>query len=243
MAPDASLLLLLGGTLLGAFASGLAGFAYALLASAVFLHAMAPVEATALILLGSALAQCFTIWRFRAAIDRRRLGPFLVAGLLGVPLGTVLLGSVDARILRDVVGAFLVFYATYALAAPGLRAPLWGGRGADAAIGFAGGVLGGLAGLSGALPTIWCGIRGWSRDVQRAVFQPYILVLQIWALIALAWNGGLDTALLGRFALSLPALVLGVWLGMRLYARIDERRFRQVILVLLLVSGIGLVLR
>ena len=38
------------------------------------------------------------------------------------------------------------------------------------------------------------------------------------------------------------AIVAGVLLGMRLYARIDERRFRQVILVLLLASGAALVL-
>ena len=236
------LLVVLGGTLLGAFASGLAGFAYALIASAVFLHVLPPREAAVLILLGSSLAQCFTIWRFRAAMDRRRLLPFLLAGIAGVPLGTLALGVVPKELVRDAVGGFLVAYASWALAAPGFRIREAGGRGADAAVGFAGGVLGGVAGLSGALPTVWCGLRGWSRDVQRAVFQPYILAMQLLSFASLAMAGGVGTGDLRRFALTVPAIVLGVLLGMRLYARIDERRFRQVILVLLLASGAALVL-
>src|SRR4029079_10965426 len=47
----------------------------------------------------------------------------------------------------------------------------FGGRAADAAIGFAGGILGGLAGLSGPLPTLWASIRGWTKDQRRGVFQ------------------------------------------------------------------------
>ena len=47
----------------------------------------------------------------------------------------------------------------------------FGGRPADAAVGFAGGILGGLAGLSGPLPTLWASVRGWTKDQRRGVFQ------------------------------------------------------------------------
>ena len=43
--------------------------------------------------------------------------------------------------------------------------------------GFGGGALGGVAGLSGPLPTIWCGLRGWSADTQRGVYQPFNLAI------------------------------------------------------------------
>ena len=55
-----------------------------------------------------------------------------------------------------------------------IRKPMafqFGGRLADAAVGFAGGILGGLAGLSGPLPTLWASMRGWSKDQRRGVFQ------------------------------------------------------------------------
>ena len=54
------------------------------------------------------------------------------------------------------------------------RAPMtfrFGGRAADAIVGFAGGILGGLAGLSGPLPTLWASVRGWTKDQRRGVFQ------------------------------------------------------------------------
>ena len=52
-----------------------------------------------------------------------------------------------------------------------------GGAAADAGIGFLNGVLGGITGLAGILVTIWCGLRGWPKDVQRTVFQPVAVAI------------------------------------------------------------------
>src|SRR5258708_32693187 len=62
-----------------------------------------------------------------------------------------------------------------------------GGRAADGAIGVLSGMLGSATGLGGILPTVWCGLRGWSKDEQRAVFQP--VAVAIFAMTAL-WLGG-----------------------------------------------------
>jgi uncharacterized membrane protein YfcA len=230
LGPELQWAVLLAGTFAGGFATGLAGFAYALVTAAFFLHVLDPVDAVAVTMIGTLLGQATTIWRFRAAMDPRRLLPFLVPGLAGVPVGTWLLASADAGTVRDAIGAFLVAYALYAIATPRLVIGRRGGRVADGAVGFAGGILGGLAGLSGALPTIWAGMRGWSRDEQRAVYQPFIVVVQV-GRDALEW-----------VAKCLPAFALGLFLGMRAYARIDEHVFRRVVLGMLLASGSALVL-
>jgi uncharacterized membrane protein YfcA len=39
-----------------------------------------------------------------------------------------------------------------------------------------------------------------------------------------------------------PAVVLGTWLGLQLFNRIDDKRFRQVVLLFLLVSGATLLI-
>jgi len=52
---------------------------------------------------------------------------------------------------------------------------------------------------------------------------------------------GADT--LRLFVIGLPVLLLGTWSGLRLYARLDEGGFRKVVLILLLISGLGLVVR
>jgi uncharacterized membrane protein YfcA len=116
-----------------------------------------------------------------------------------------------------------------------------GGRTADGGVGFIGGVMGGLAGLSGAVPTAWCMLRGWSKDVSRAVYQPFNVAIQAMALTVLL-GGGVLTAEFGYYILfSLPAMALGVWLGLKLYNRISEAQFRRLVLWLLLASGVSLV--
>ena len=56
------------------------------------------------------------------------------------------------------------------------RSPMafsFGGRVADTGIGFAGGILGGLAGLSGPIPILWASVRGWGKHERRGVFQTF----------------------------------------------------------------------
>ena len=108
-------------------------------------------------------------------------------------------------------------------------------------MGFAGGVLGGLAGLSGALPTLWAGLRGWGKDERRGVFQAFNGSVLLAALAAHAASG-LITAEVGRLVLlALPGTAAGAWLGARAYRKLSDRRFNDAVLGLLLASGLFLV--
>ena len=103
-------------------------------------------------------------------------------------------------------------------------------------------MLGGFAGLSGVLPTLWTGLRGWPKDRQRGVYQPFIWLMHALTLANLALAGLLTTATGWRLLWCLPAIAAGSWLGLKLYHRLDERRFRRAVLALLLASGVTLVL-
>jgi uncharacterized protein len=242
---SSDLLWLLAGGFFAAFAAGLAGFAFALIASGVWYHLLPPTEAAPLVIAASTLMQVGTLLSLRRVVQWRAAAPFLVGGVFGVPLGTLALAHIDARTLGFAVGVLLILYAAWMLARLALRqapAPMMaGGRGADAAVGFAGGVLGGVGGFSGALPTIWCDLRGWRKDTARGVYQPFILVMQ---LLALAWAFG--AGLFGggtgeRLLLLLPVLALGGWLGVRAFHAATAERYRLVLLALLLASGLSLV--
>jgi len=193
-----------------------------------------------LVLACSALLQLAFIWKVRQHIQMSRLWPFLVGGALGIPLGFRLLAETDTNVLKLALGAFLLIYGLYALAAPRLPYISGGGRLADAAIGFGAGILGGLGGYSGVLPTIWTQLRGWPKDMARGVFQPFILAAQI-VTLALVGFVAVDRQSLILFAITLPALVLGGWIGWLIYGKLDDRRFRQAIGALLVLSGAALV--
>lgn len=237
----ATIIVVAAGALVGGFVNGLAGFGTGLVALGVWLHAVPPAVAASLVIVCSVVAQCQTIPSIWHAIDLRRIWPMLVAGVLGVPIGTKLLGHVDAHAFRLGVGILLVVFASTMLIARATIAIKWGGRKADAAIGFGGGILGGLAGLSGPLPTMWATLRGWGKDQRRGVFQAYNLTVLGVALVAHLADG-LVTAEVGWLLLwALPGTLCGAWIGNLAYRRLSDHHFHQLVLGLLGASGVSLI--
>lgn len=237
---DASAIVVAAGALVGGFVSGLAGFGTGLTALGLWLHVIAPAQAATLVIVCSVVSQAQTLPAVWHAVEGRRVWPLILPGLVGIPLGIWLLDRVDPEIFRATVGVLLLVFSI-GLLCGGPRRPLrWGGRGADGAVGFAGGVLGGLAGLSGPLPILWATLRAWPKDERRAVFQAFNLAVLTAALL---WHAaaGLVTASVGLLVLyALPGTVVGSWLGARAYRRLSARRFDALVLYLLGLSGLVL---
>jgi uncharacterized membrane protein YfcA len=226
---------------IGGFASGLAGFAMGFVVSGIWLHILTPIQTTTLIVGYGLLTQGYGVWKLRRALSWRNIAPFIIGGAIGVPIGTMLLTYIDPAYLRSGVGVLLVIYGAYGLAQPKLR-PVSVGVSADAGIGFANGMLAGLTGLPGFIITIWCQLRGWTKDVQRAVFQPVMLAAIVMNVISLGLVGAITADTMQLYLLGLPAMIAGLWFGFKLYGRLDDVAFRKVLLVLLLIAGLGLIL-
>lgn len=236
-------LVILTGALLAGFVSGLAGFGTALVSLGLWLHVIDPFLAAPLAIACSVISHLLSFPSIRFGFRASRLWPFLVGGILGVPVGVVSLNYVAADSFRLVLGMFLTLYAAAMLLARGIPVFDRGGAPANGVVGLAGGVLGGAAGLSGALPMIWCSLKGWDKAEQRAVYQPFNFTVLAWALAVQAQQGFV-TAEVGKLVLvCLPATMIGVWLGVRAFGRVDNRQFRQIILWLLLASGLVLTAR
>src|SRR5436190_5321734 len=225
---------------LGAVTTGVAGFAMGLVVSGIWLHILTPVQTVTLMVSYSVLLQGYGVWKLRRALAWRRVAPFIMGGVIGVPIGAVLLGHINAAHLRTAVGVVLLLYSIYYLARPALE-PVQGGVPADLVIGFLNGLLGGLTGLVGIVVVIWCQLRGWPKDVQRAVFQPVIITTSAMTALWLGASRAFTADTVKLFLLGLPMLLAGTWVGMRLYGRLDEAGFRRVVLILLLLSGIFLI--
>lgn len=224
----------------GGFASGLAGFAMGFVVSGIWLHILTPIQTTTLIVGYGLLTQGYGVWKLRHALTWQKVAPFIIGGMIGVPTGTVLLTYINPAYLRSGVGLLLVIYGTYGLAQPALR-PVPNKVSADAGIGFVNGMLAGLTGMPGFIITIWCQMRGWTKDPQRAVFQPVMLAAIVVNVISLGIVGAITAEILKLYLLGLPAMAAGLWVGFKLYGKLDDAAFRRVILVLLLISGLGLI--
>ncbi len=229
--------LFLFATFAGAFIAGLSGFAFGLVAASLWLYILNPSQSAALIIGFGLLVQGYSVWKLRRALDWHRLWPFVAGAALGVPAGVTLLTRSDPRNVRIAVGVLLVAYSLHAWFRRQLKLAATGGRVSDATVGFFNGVLGGLTGLAGILVTIWCGLRGWPKEAQRAIFQPVAVAIFLMSALWLGAKGTVTAETIKFFVIGLPFLFLGTWLGLRLFGRIDEAMFRKIVLTLLFISG------
>jgi uncharacterized membrane protein YfcA len=240
-------LVMLLGALAGGFVNGLTGFGTALAAIPIWLHVMPPALAGQLAAAAAVVSQAQTLPAIWHAIDWRRVAPFIVAGLLGVPIGVWLLPHVGIRSFKLGIGTLLVGYCLFFLLVtsrgaivPRASVPEDASV-ADAAVGFCSGVLGGLAGLSGVLPTVWATFKPWSKDHRRALFQSFNVTILAAMLIFNALAGQMASGLWLSLLLVLPGTLVGVRLGLMMYRRLDDRRFDRLVLAVLLVSGLSLI--
>ena len=236
-----TLALILAGALAGGFVNGLTGFGTALTGLPIWLQAVEPAIAAQLASACSVLGHVTTfpaIWR---TIQWRRVAPLIAAGLLGVPIGTLLLPYIALGLFKLGVGLVLVGYCTFMLGAAGRVRLAAGGRGAEAMVGFAAGVLGGLAALSGVLVTVWATLKAWPKDQRRVFFQSFNFTVLSGMLATSVASGQVGLRSLLALGVAAPGTLIGAALGLRIYRRLDDVSFDRLVLSVLLLSGAALI--
>jgi len=186
------------------------------------------------------LTQGYGILKLRQALDWQKIWPLSLGTTIGIPIGVVLLGHLNPAYLRVGVGVLLVLYTVYGLARPAIK-PMKIGVGADIGIGIVNGLVGGLTGLGGIVSTISCQWRGWTKDLQRAVFQPVLFAAFVVISISMVITGAVTSETLKLYALGFPLMLAGLWSGFKLYGTINDETFRKAVLVLLLFAGLSLI--
>ena len=238
----ASFILVNIGIFLGALVSGMVGFAFSAVAGAVLLHVLPPTDAVPLMMACSIVTQGVSLVALRGTVQWHGNPMLILSGAIGIVPALYLLNRIDTQLFRTGFGAFLVLFAAYMLFRPSVtRGRFVPGRARDAIIGFGGGLIGGLTAMPGALPTMWCELRGLPKEEQRGLLQPYITAMQLIALALMLSGRSLPPHALASLLLSLPALVGGAALGVIMFRRVDGASFRRVVLSVLLVAGSALV--
>jgi len=235
-------ILILAGAILGGYVSGLTGFGTGLTALPIWLLAVQPTIAGPIVVICSLTAQLLTLPAIWNSIEWKRITPFLFSAIIGVPIGTLLLGYIDSEASRLAIGILLVLYSSAMLLKKTKTLDMEGNRFTDAAVGFGGGIMGGVAGLCGVLPTIWIGLRKWGKDTKRGFFQGFNFIILCLSVISMLIAGYL-TVEVGRLALiALPGTILGALLGQVTYNKMDDKNFNTAVLAVLLFSGFGIII-
>ncbi len=238
MTPE--ILLILAGALLGGFVNGLSGFGTTLVALPFWVHAVPPVIAAQLGVVGGIVGNMLTLPAIWPQVRWRAVWQYILPGLVGVPIGTTLLPMLEPRVFKLGVGSILVIFCLFQLIGRNRLRYHGGGKFADGVVGFFGGFLGGLAGMSGPLPTMWASLRGLSKDDKRILFQSFNTTMLTATLCVSAVQGLLSWQLARAVLIALPASLIGARLGHWAYLHLSAHHYDRIVLVLLLVSGIAL---
>lgn len=236
---DAIYIITLGAVVAG-FVQGLSGFAFSMVAMSFWAWAVDPRLAAALAVFGALTGQIIAAFSVRRGFNIRVLWPYIAGGVMGIPIGVAVLPYLDMDWFKAVLGMLLVLWCPAMLFARKLPHITAGGRIADGVVGMAGGLMGGISGLSGTLPTLWCTVRGYERDIQRAVIQNFSLSMLFITMVAYLATGLVTVEMLPMFAIVLPAMLVPTFLGTRFYKKINDVTFRRIVLTLLTASGVAL---
>ena len=230
------------GAALAGFVQGLSGFGFSMTAMSIWAWTLEPRLAAALAVFGSLAGQLLSAATVRRGFGWRRLAPFLAGGVAGLPLGLWILPRLDVPLFKTTLGAILLVVCPLMFIAPGLPPLRRGGRTTDAFAGAAGGLMGGLGGMTGVVPALWCSVRGFPKDEQRAVVQNFNLTMLAVTFAGYVATGLVDLTILPMFAIVAPAMLVPALLGARLYIGISEQMFRRIVLGLLTLSGVAMLL-
>jgi uncharacterized protein len=226
-----------------AIVSSIVGFASSAISGALIFHYVTnSVEAVQIMMIASIGIQGYSVTELSRSIDWRRCVPFVAGGAAMMPVGIALLLNLPSRTYILWMGAGLIVYGSFML----LRRPMHARSGlrpiADAIAGGLGGITGPLAAFPGAFVTIWCGMRGWTKVEQRSVYQPYILLMQVFGVGALTLLQPLSTFNPALLAYALPGMA-GAFFGLRVFHALADLQFQRMINIALVVSGSALLLK
>ena len=243
-----ALVLILG---LSAIMSGLSGFGFSAI-GALCLWLLPPKLGVPLLMTLSSANQLMSLRQLKQ--DMRPLrewwpegpAPYLLGGLVGVPVGLSILHALPTVKLMAVFGGFLIVYAAYSMLKPeGLHVERKSGWPASALVGLAGGVIGGFTAFPGATVVVWSGLRQLSKAESRSIVQPYILGLQLvsLAMLAIQRPATFGPTYWGLLVITVPIVLPCTLLGVNLYKSLSDINFRRITFMLLGTSGLGLLIK
>lgn len=224
---------------LAVFTQSLTGFGSALVAMALLPALIGIRTATPLVALVGLTIEVALLLRYHAAFRLKSVWRLIVASLVGIPLGLLVLRRGDEHLALAILGCVLVGYALYALfekPLPRLKSNAWA-----YSTGFAAGMLGGAYNTSGPPVVIYGDAQRWPPAEFKSNLQGFFFVTNIFVIAGHALSGNLTYRVWIGYLWVLPAIALGILLGMWLASRINPAVFRKLVLVLLIVMGVRMI--
>jgi uncharacterized membrane protein YfcA len=175
------------------------------------------------------------IWSVKS-IDSRRIFPMSIGSLLGIPIGAWIISIIAQSVLKIIIGAVIIAFAASLVfrASKKIRHERIGGSIA----GFLSGIFMTSTSLGGPPVILFMHGQDWPKQVIHPSLAAYFLWLTTFSLIALSVSNQVHTGTLITAASLLPAMLIGVVIGMRIFHKTNQARFRKVTIVIVSIAGV-----
>jgi len=233
--------------LIAGFVQGTLGFGFGMVAMSVIPVYVDVTVAVPIVAFFGVCMNAMLIYGLRRHFDLKKLGPMLLGGAIGAPVGVMLLRNTDSRYMKLALGVLIVFYVIYAFTAGKRRGAgvvkkdiptFWG-----VVFGGMGGILQGGLNTGGPPVIIYATLKPWGKDAIKVTLLSFFWVIAIAQTAYFIGSGMFAGKTLTTSLILLPAMFLGAWIGVRVYDRINQEKFRIIVLIFLGAMGLNFIVR
>ena len=220
--------------------AGLVGFGTVLLSlplMALFLDIKTVTPLTVLIAISTHSILSFYLWKH---FNPKKIWPLVVGTLMGIAPGLWCLKFADKNTIEMILGVTLLMYSIWQLSQKKGRTI---SEKCGYLFGLISGFLGGAIGTSGPPVIVYTSLMPWKKDSQKATLHVYFLLSGLIVIACQAILGLVKPFVIECYFMGLPALILGTFLGSRLYAIAGNAGYRKIVLGVLMLMGGFIIIR
>lgn len=227
---------------LSSFMQTVTGFGYAIITAPLLAFALGAKDTVMLVMLTGMFIRLFVVYASRDKGNYTAILPIFLASTVGALPGAYLMTIISNDALKLLIGVVLIVASVFMWL--NYCIPIRHPKSTETLVGLLSGFLATTTSING--PPIVLYYLNAKVDEDKAIFRAnitrYFLLINGVAIIMSYCYGTLNFANLWfDILLSIPALVIGFWMGEKLFCRIDAETFRRASLVMLFVSSIALI--
>ncbi len=215
---------------------GTTGFGFALVATPLLLLLWEPLVMVPVLIPAGMAADILIVTQNRHRLEWGRVAPMAFAGVLGIPLGTVILLIVPTTALK--IGVALVVLVSATILMTGATVNISRERVASGVAGFMSGLLLASTTISGPPVTLFLINQRWTKDAFRTSLALFFLTIQVFAVVSLAVSGILTVSTLVVSMALWPSVLLGYAMAVRLLPHIPQEAFLRIATVVVMAAGV-----
>lgn len=226
--------------LVGSLVQACIGFGFSLVAAPLLTLFISPIKVVVIMTLLSLVNNLFMLNDTRGSLRYKLILPLVTGSMVGLPIGVYILGHLEPKLLKALVGVVVIIFAV--ILTPGIRLPLSWSRYVLLPTGLVSGVIHASTSLGGPPVVVALASQKIEKNIFRATTTSLFLLMNIGILPVMAWQGLLDWSTVKIALINLPALCIGTWIGMLLSHHVPEALFRRLVLIAVFWMGLMIVI-